>query len=67
MQTSVASLSFSHLTMRRGGVCENDTLQVLKCDLVLRGGCLFFMKVNECVRERDIIRILKYHKGYCES
>ena len=46
MQTSVASLSFSHLTMRRGGARENDTLQVLKCDLVLRGGC-FFMKVNE--------------------
>ena len=25
------------------------------------------MKVNECVREGDILRISKYHKGYCES
>ena len=42
MQTSVASLSFSHLTMRRGGARDNDTLQVLKCDLVLRGGWLVY-------------------------
>ena len=42
MQASVASLSFSQLTMRREGARENDTLQVLKCDLVLRGGWLVY-------------------------
>ena len=67
MQTSVASLSFSHLTMRRGGARENDTLHrgsEMRSSVERR---MFFMKVNECVREGDIIRISKYQKGYCES